>query len=377
MIFLYVCKRCGNEDQKYLGMLNGKIYCRKCITFNGKMSFKDSVYEDAILKLDFSLSDSQKNISLKLKEFKRQGKNVFLYAVTGAGKTELVYEAMLDTLRQGGKVGFVIPRKDVVIDIYPRIKSAFPLSKVVSVYGGHTNILDGDIIILTTHQLYRYNKYFEYLVFDEIDAFPYVNNEVLNYMFLNSVKGNYVLMSATPKKTDIDKILNEGGEYLCLTKRYHGGKLIVPKVYLSIYGLFPILLRLLNNFIKENKPTFIFVPTIEEGEKLFRLLSVFYKGGNVVHSKNPLREKIISDFKMNKYKYLVTTSILERGVTVKNLQVIVYHADHELFDSTSLVQISGRVGRKSDAKEGEVCFLAYKNTIDIEKSINDIKKANE
>lgn len=374
---MYVCKRCGNNDQRYLGMLNGKLYCRKCINFNGKMSFKDSVNKNAILNLDFSLSDSQKNISLKLKEFRKQKKNVFLYAVTGAGKTELVYGAILDTLKEGGKVGFLIPRKDVVIDLYPRIKNAFPFSKVVAVYGGHTDILDGDIIILTTHQVYRYNNYFDYLVFDEIDAFPYVNNEVLNYMFLNSIKGNYVLMSATPKKNDIDKILEEGGEYLCLTKRYHGGKLIVPKVYLSIYGLFPILLKILNKFINENKPTFIFAPTIEEGEKLFKLLNMFFKDGNVVHSKNQLREKIISDFKSNKYKYLVTTSILERGVTVKNLQVVVYHADHELFDSTSLIQISGRVGRKSDAKEGEVYFLAYKNTIEIEKAINDIKKANE
>ena len=58
------------------------------------------------------------------------------------------------------KVGFAIPRKDVVVELEDRIKDAFPLNNVVRVYGGHTDLLDGDIILLTTHQLFRYNKYF-------------------------------------------------------------------------------------------------------------------------------------------------------------------------------------------------------------------------
>lgn len=374
---MFICKRCGNKDQRYLGLLNNKIYCRKCINFNGSLSFKEEVNKDATLKLDFSLSIDQEDISNKLRFFRKQKKNVFLYAVTGAGKTELVYGAMLDTLKEGGKVGFVVPRKDVVIDLYPRIKDAFPNSKVVSVYGGNTSSLDGDIIVLTTHQLYRYPSFFDYLVFDEIDAFPYIDNDVLNYMFLNSVIGNYVLMSATPRNKDVEKITSEGGEYLCLKKRYHGGKLIVPKVYLSVFGLFPLLLRFLDEFIKNKKQVFIFVPTIKEGEKLFKLVKLFYLEGEFVHSKNKNREKIISDFKNKKYAYLITTSILERGVTVKDLQVIVYHADHELYDSSTLIQIGGRVGRKIDAKDGEVIYLAYKKTEAMIESIDKINEANE
>ena len=46
---------------------------------------------------------------------------------------------------------------------------------------------------------------------------------------------------------------------------------------------------------------------------------------------------------------LRSTSVLERGVTIKNLQVIVFNAEHELYDEKSLIQISGRVGRKIDA----------------------------
>ena len=104
---------------------------------------------------------------------------------------------------------------------------------------------------------------------------------------------------------------------------------------------------------------------------------MFQKNGEVVHSKNPLREKIIEDFKNSKYDYLITTSILERGVTVKNLQVIIYQADHELYDESTLIQIAGRVGRKSDAKDGEVLFLANKKTEAMVSAIEKINEANK
>ena len=52
-------------------------------------------------------------------------------------------------------------------------------------------------IICTTHQLYRYPQYFDLLILDELDAFPYVNNEVLIGLLQNSIKGNYIYMSAT------------------------------------------------------------------------------------------------------------------------------------------------------------------------------------
>ncbi len=368
------CKLCGNSYKRYFGKINEKYYCRKCINFKGQLAFKEETSKNHILSLNFDLSSAQEDISISIADARLQKKNVFLYAVTGAGKTELVYRAMLDTLKEGGRVGFAIPRKDVVIDLYPRIKSAFPKTKVIKVHGGNTTVLDGEIVILTTHQLYRYPKYFDFLVFDEIDAFPYVDNDVLNNMFLNSINGNYVLMSATPREKEISKITSEGGIYLSLTKRYHGGKLIVPNIKLSIMSIFPLLIKKLNEFVTNKKTVFIFVPTIKEAEKLFKLVKMFQKNGEVVHSKNPLREKIIEDFKSAKYDYLITTSILERGVTVKNLQVIIYQADHELYDESTLIQIAGRVGRKSDAKDGEVVFLANRKT---EAMISAIKKINE
>ena len=73
----------------------------------------------------------------------------------------------------------------------------------------------------------------------------------------------------------------------------------------------------------------------------------------------------------------MTTAVLERGVTYKDLQVIVYDADNDLYDSQTLIQISGRVGRKFDAPEGEVIFLVNKETDEIKKTISTIRSKNE
>ena len=64
-------------------------------------------------------------------------------------------------------------------------------------------------------------------------------------------------------------------------------------------------------------------------------------------------------------------------MTVKDLQVIVYHADHELYDEGTLIQISGRVGRKIDAYDGEVIFIASRKTKKMENAIRKIENANE
>ena len=75
--------------------------------------------------------------------------------------------------------------------------------------------------------------------------------------------------------------------------------------------------------------------------------------------------------------FLVTTSILERGVTIKNLQVIVYNADNYLFDSKALIQMAGRVGRKIDAYDGEVVFLGGYNSTSMQEAKRKILQANK
>jgi competence protein ComFA len=103
---------------------------------------------------------------------------------------------------------------------------------------------------------------------------------------------------------------------------------------------------------------------------------MFVKGGDYVSSKRRTREAIISKFKKGGYSYLVTTAVLERGVTVKGVQVVVYGADDPIYDSAALIQIAGRVGRKKGAEDGDVFFLAKEESKSMRKAINEIQFCN-
>lgn len=375
----FVCERCGNSDPLYIGTRNGKPYCRMCVSFCGdNVPLKMTNHGSVVIKLNYPLSKEQKEISNKLIENYKNKKDTLVNAVCGAGKTELVYHLIANCMANGKRVAFAVPRRDVIIELFMRIREVFPYNKVVSVYGGHTSSLTGDVVVLTTHQLYRYEKYFDLIILDEIDAFPFKDNPLLKAMFDRAIKGNIVMMSATPSVEVLDYFSRENRSILELNTRFHRHPLPVPKVIVKIgYFKFLWLIKKLNEFLSENKKVFVFAPTIERCEFVYKMVKNRVKGGYFVHSKCKNREKIISDFKEDKYKFLVTTAVLERGVTVKNLQVIIFDADHKLYDEQALIQISGRVGRKIDAPEGEVVFLVNKTTIAIENAIKTIESKNK
>jgi competence protein ComFA len=287
-----------------------------------------------------------------------------LNAVTGSGKTEIIYELIKHCVKSNLKIGVVIPRKDVVIELATRIRKDFNKTFVVSVYGGNNDCIYGDIIVLTTHQLYRYNQYFDVIVIDEVDAFPFFNNKMLEFFLKRSLKGNIVYMSATvPENIRVKNI-----HYL--NKRYHGEKLDIPTVKYMFYK-FHIM-----KFIRKHRKdlVLIYFPTIKEQMKFSKKFKLKHF---LINSKVEGREGLIEKFHGLTEGVILTTLVLERGITFKNCHVVVYKADHELFGYENLVQISGRVGRKKDYPRGEILFLADRKNKNIKKAISKIKKANE
>src|SRR5690606_15357723 len=112
-----------------------------------------------------------------------------IWAVTGAGKTEMIFPLIANTIQSGGLALIATPRRDVVLELVPRVKQAFPDCKVVSLYGGSKEIWEeGQITISTTHQLLRFQNRFDLAVIDEIDAFPYHNNPMLEFAVSKSCK---------------------------------------------------------------------------------------------------------------------------------------------------------------------------------------------
>ena len=375
----FKCPTCGNTDSHSIGILNGKPYCRRCISFKGEEAdYLPSKHKDAPIFLSYDLSDEQKELSDRLVSNFDSGINSLVYAVCGSGKTEICLSLIEHCVSKGLKVGFAVPRRSVCYELFCRFRNIFRRNKVISVYGGHHKTIVGDIVCLTTHQLFRYPNYFDLLIMDEIDAFPFKGNDVLKNMFDKAVKGNYVLLTATPTDQLLNEFSKPGKDLLKLFVRFHRHPLPVPKIVLgNDFNIHYKLIKELKRFLDDFKQVFIFVPTIDESIKLSRVLRLFFHKGTYVNSKRDNNEEIIEEFREKKYQYLVTTAVLERGITMKNLQVIVFHADSKIYDDHALVQIAGRVGRKKDAPEGEVIFIGKTATEYMEKAISDIKSANE
>ena len=89
-----VCPKCSNSDKNYFGNKNGKIYCRKCLTFIGKCADKEYKIKEGNYDLGYSLTSYQKAASEFILNNVKEGKNCALNAVCGAGKTEIIYDTI-------------------------------------------------------------------------------------------------------------------------------------------------------------------------------------------------------------------------------------------------------------------------------------------
>ena len=65
----YTCPICGNTDIHSIGILNGKPYCRRCISFKGEEVENSPSYpKKAPIHIEYELSPEQKELSDKLVE---------------------------------------------------------------------------------------------------------------------------------------------------------------------------------------------------------------------------------------------------------------------------------------------------------------------
>lgn len=376
------CRRCGNTT-KFKKTSKG-YYCEACKQFgryyvdslSTLRNWKVADEENSNYVLPYELSQKQQQCSKEIVESVKANDDVLVYAACGAGKTEMVMPLITYCFQNNLKVGMAIPRKEVVVELQQRFKESYKNKQIVAVYGGHHEEVDGDFIICTTHQLFRYEKAFEVLIVDEVDAFPYAGNKVLEGMVEFAHTGCKVLLTATPSDDLLNKAKNGKMRLVTLFERYHQGKLCVPKI---VIGYDWYLYLKMYEFLKkyQDKTTLLFVPSIQMANRLGKVLSVFFENVLVLTSQSENREIANKEMKEHKYQIIVCTTVMERGITISDVQVVVYHADHLVFTLASLIQIAGRVGRKIEAKEGECLLLCGKKSEIVEEVISRIEEMNQ
>lgn len=388
------CQRCLNSEPDYFASFSCEkkkiTYCRKCIDF-GVISDETKLYRIAAinhiapqageLNKDFKLSFLQERASDFCKDILKHRQQAILWAVCGAGKTEMMFESISQALTKCKRVCWAIPRSDVVIDLAPRIKKAFPNASVVTLHGDSDEKADyGDIVVTTVHQMIRFYEAFDFLIIDEVDAFPYTFDEMLVRIAKRACKKDAatIYLSATPSRKDQVKIKSGKLKAYIIPARYHLFPLDIPKYKwcANFYGQVaknkmpkPVKVWMIRK-IKEARRALLFVPTIDCGLKF---QSTLKKQMNLtidfVYSSDSDRHEKVARFKQGEGQFLITTMILERGVTIPNIDVAILAAEHHIYEESALVQISGRVGRHPKWPTGEIIFFHY----GITKSMEDAK----
>jgi len=384
-----ICNRCHNTNPSLFHSFNcarcNKIctYCRHCFRMGRVSSCSELLLWDKqharsanahVFAWSGQLTPLQQKASEELLASVEQNQSHLVHAVCGAGKTELLFPAIFACLQAGKRVCVAAPRTDVILELFPRFQKVFPTTTIHALFGGAPDQQGyPELILATTHQLYRFENAFDVVFVDEADAFPYYADETLQKAVTKAAKKDAAIHYVTATPTKSLKTTNQS----ILTRRYHGHDLPVPK-FVSLWGYARQLKKdkiphKLQNWIKEkietNTPFLIFLPTIE-------MLENFPGDLPRVHAEHPDRKELVMQLREKKIPGLLTTTILERGVTIENVHVAVVGAEQPIFNSSALIQISGRVGRSADYPDGDITFFHHGISREMDKAQDAIEGWN-
>ena len=130
----------------------------------------------------------------------------------------------------------------------------------------------------------------------------------------------------------------------------------------------------------DNKiPFLVFVSTIEQIPTVEEMMSRAFLEASFssVSSQEEERQERIQQMRDGKLDFLITTTILERGVTFYGIDVAVIEAQEEIFTREVLVQIAGRAGRSVDHPGGEVIYFYEGISRAMKQAKKEIESLNE
>ena len=340
-------------------------YCRRCIQL-GRM---DSITDICLVKsfqkatkanyqLPFELSKQQQYASETIVQAIKNNNDLLLYAVTGAGKTEMMFEGIRIARQMGHNIAIVSPRVDVIIEISHRIKDAFIDERIDVLHQSSRQQYNGHFVIATIHQLLRFKQHFDTVFVDEVDAFPLSMDPQLSNAIQLASKSNHshIFMTATPPRHFLKQFPPE--KIIKLPARFHRHPLPIPKFkYFKLKSTRKqnLILNLFRYQINQQRFTLVFFNNIEIMNKMYQQYKMDIADLICVHSEDDLRFEKIEALRRGQHKIVFTTTILERGFTMTHLDVVVVDAGS--FQQEALIQIAGRVGRKQQSPSGLVLFL--------------------
>ena len=348
--------------------------------------------------LDFSLTNDQiraigeinKDLSSSTKMFR------LLQGDVGSGKTIVSLLSAYNTINSGFQVAMMAPTEILAKQHYNLAKKIFPKNLHIEFISGKTDyktkkkiIEDLSIqkidIIFGTHAIFQKKINFKNLgliIIDEQHKFGVNQRKRLSDKGGNNC--DVLLMTATPIPRTLTMTIYGDMDLSIIREKPKVRKPI--KTYSKLENKINDIIKFIKKEINLNNQIFWVCPLIDESKKLDHssavkkfdyLKKMFPNQVSLLHGKTDKNEKetILKKFQENKFKILVSTTIIEVGIDFPNANVIIIENANK-FGLSQLHQLRGRVGR--GVKES-TCILMFKSNLseNAKKRIKILKNSND
>ena len=337
-----------------------------------------------------SLNEINKDLSSTNKMFR------LLQGDVGSGKTIVSLLGAINTINSGFQVAFMAPTEILARQHYNLANKIFPSDINIELISGKSeykvkkeilkklenNKID---IIFGTHAIFQKKVIFKKLgliIIDEQHKFGVNQRKKLSDKGGNDC--DVLLMTATPIPRTLTMTIYGDMDISIIREKPKNRKKI--KTYSKLEAKIEDVLKFIKKEIQLNNQIFWVCPLIEESKKLDHTSAVkkfeylekkFPNQVSLLHGKVDLEEKniILNNFLKNKFKILVSTTIIEVGIDFPNANVIVIENANK-FGLSQLHQLRGRVGR---GDKESVCILMFKSNLsdNAKKRIKILKDTND
>ena len=353
---------------EYTLKINYLKYLKDKTTTSYIKTFDTSKLDNLISSLPFKLTDSQVNAVEDIKKDFNSPKhmNRLILGDVGSGKTIISFLALYMNYLSGYQGVLMAPTEILIKQHYENIKKILTDLNIEILTGSTTkkdrnkiieNLKNGQIdILLSTHSVLNDDVVFKNIglvVTDEQHRFGVNQRKNLQNKGENV---DVLYMSATPIPRTLALTIFKDMDITEIKTKPLNRKPKITKLY-KTSEIKEVLYEMLDE-IKKGHQIYVVSPLIENEEENTKLASVNYLyekinvalNGKVpigvLHGKlkNEEKENIMNDFKSNKTKILISTTIIEIGVDVSNATMIVIF-NAERFGLATLHQLRGRIGR--------------------------------
>ncbi len=379
-------------------LVNSEIR-KKIRKFKKKNKSINIVKQNTIVNnLNFSLTNDQikslneinKDLSSSTKMFR------LLQGDVGSGKTIVSLLAAYNTINSGFQVALMAPTEILARQHFNLAKKIFPKDLNLELISRKSeskikkeilNKLENNKIniIFGTHAIFQKKVLFKKLgliIIDEQHKFGVNQRKRLSDK--GGVDCDVLLMTATPIPRTLTMTIYGDMDLSIIREKPNKRKPI--KTYSKLENKIDDVLKFIKKEIKLENQIFWVCPLIEESKKLDHSSAVkkfeylqkkFPNEVCLLHSKTDdfKKEQILNNFLENKFKILVSTTIIEVGIDFPNANVIIIENANK-FGLSQLHQLRGRVGRGD--KESTCILLLKSNLSDTaKKRIKILKNTND